>query len=904
MLDDMDEIAERERQRRKEDEMDNWPIIGSEVPERELGMVESWNLEAAIEHAIDHIRVAIKEMGIRDPLYVDEENGIQFKFLIDTMLRYSRTPEQISNMVNGYIAYCVRECRQHEFRNPMLDRIGSDGFDFRVIDRSCFGPQKMDILEENLGDKKFRTLNKYSRNPAIHTVSQGFAQEPIQRYSRESFYDGAYFIMSDPTDVYHDATFDDELIERRTPEDKRMTKAKLARLLQMPDIEDYIIADREMGGPAIGSNLAIIAEYFCEEENAVYLNSIDPENIEKWLKGKFIQHNPPLEVAFYVWARFQQTEFEAVAEFIEQHILALLKKEDFWIFEATGREMKEYSGPGYVFNLLVTAVENLMDNPDDPNYQRLLRIIPGREIIQIFTKSKNEGYRKEAEYYLKNLKIDSSHVTRDYTDERFRENPGQMMVDVLNEPDYLVEDWKIHEGFELLDPIAIAALDGSIRSWGIDSIRANIFKMLDKLDLSELFIFRNAIVVNVENLRMKAKLEEIITTLIDKAYGEALSEDVNIEVLVDMVRGKEVDPVSAMPAIKSLSPEMRRMPSAGKLPEMAEKSLIVSVFKNARGADEIIKFLMRNRGSMNVVELISPFPDAPNFEIIKRYGESPNLLLFLSMSTILMYLGYSYEDILSIINDLVEKTENEIRPEVGTVGLEWEQVGGEIGNEIATDHFSELFNVLPQGGDAHCNEILSHPSTSADVQNVLMGIITDPQNGYMNTDRMWSVQGEAGVPLSSLHVNVGVPKDLDISSTQIHGYLGPVLRAAAISRGAKASDRYTEFGCARRWAPGSLFDVLGDKNPDVKFELRSTALEEDGSHSDEIRNVVMIASACMQHAKDANGKPVTSSGKVMAEIFTAFAKEAETLKFSVDQAGDASVLLDFYANRVRDELNL
>ncbi|MDD4351727.1 MAG: hypothetical protein PHU71_01955 [Candidatus Gracilibacteria bacterium] len=891
---------------RKEDEIDNWPIMGSEVPDRDPSMLTRVLLSDITANVIKQVRAKIRELGIEESPCFDEGNSVQFRFLTDTMLKYSRTPEQIGNMANGYLAFCYRESGQ--MRNPLLDSINRD-YEYHlrphVIDMSCFGPKKMSILEKNFGDAKFRSLKEHSRNPILETVSHGLAQGPIERYSQEPFYDGAYFIMSDPDFVDHDGIYRDKLIERKVPEDKRMTKDKLARLLQMPDLEKYILADHFMDGPSIGSNLAIIAEYFCEVDEAVYLNSNEVADIEKWIKGKFFRHNPPLEVAFYVWARFQHTEFEKAAEFIEGHILKRLKEDEPWIFEAVGKS-KKANEQGSLFRILITAFKNLKNDPNHPNFQRLIQIIPGREICHIFTKSKNENYRAATEYYLKNLDLNLRHVTNDYSEERLRKNPQQMIIDILSEPDSSIQDWKVHEGFELLDPIAIAWFDKSIRSWGIATIRNNIFKSLDQYDLTGLFVFRNTVVAHISNPRIKTKLEELITTLIDKEYGEELSKGVRLEVLASMVRGEEVDQAKLIPAIKDLPPEMRRMPSAGRLPELAEKAFIASAFKHVRGGDEIVKFLMRekNRHSMNVVELIYPFPDAPNHEILQEYAESPNLLLFLSMSTILMYLGYSRDDIKETIHKLVEETENERRPELSTAGLEWEQVGGSVGAEIATDHFAELFNVLPQGGDTCCNEILSHPSTSAAAQNKLIEIITDPRHGYMNPDRMWSMQAKEGVPLSSLHLNVGVPKDLDISSTQIEGYLAPILRAAAVLRGGNAEDNYGLRGYARRWASGSLLDVLGDKHPGVKLEVRSTALEQDGSHSEEIDNLVMIASSCMQYAKDANGKSITSSGKIMAQIFDEFSKEVDRLKFAIDQAEEARRLLNSYARKIKAELGL
>ena len=324
MLFALREMQEEARRTREEDKIDNWPIMGSVVPEEELGFVEKWRLEDAVELAISLVRQRIAELHIRDPLYVDEEEGVQFRFLIETMLKHSRTVEQIENMVNGYIAFCVRECGQSEFRSSALSEMRHD-FDVATIDMSCFGPKKMAILEEDFGPQKFRTLNKHGRNEILDTVSHGLAEGPIRRYSGEPFYDGAYMLMADPAKVYHNGIYGNELIERRTPEAKRMTKAKLARLLQMPEIEDCIIADRMMPGPCIGSSLAISAEYFCETDDAIYLNSIDPKNIGEWLSDKFRIHNPPLEVAFYVWARFQQTEFEEEAGFIEGYIFKILK---------------------------------------------------------------------------------------------------------------------------------------------------------------------------------------------------------------------------------------------------------------------------------------------------------------------------------------------------------------------------------------------------------------------------------------------------------------------------------------------------------------------------------------------------------------------------------------------------
>lgn len=889
----------------KDEELENWPLIGAVVPERLIGMVEKWRLETAVDQAISYINKKLKDLGIKDPSFADREQSVQFKFLIETMLKYSRTPEQIQNMVNGYLLFCVRECGQ--FKSPLLDtieRMRADGHGMKVIDHSFFGPAKMNALRADLGEKRYRSLDEYSRNPVLHTVTHGLAQEPIYRYSREPFYDSAYFIMADPTKVDHDGLdTENTVVDRNVPGNKRMTPEKLARLLQFPDLEDFIVEDRDMAGPCIGSNLAIIAEYFCENNGSVYLNKIDSKMVEDWLREKFTKHHPPLEVAYYVWARFQQTEFEDAAGFIEDYIADFHEKNNPWLFEAAGETAKRPLQPGQIFGIYIAALQKLQQNPEDPNYLKLLEILPPREIALPFTKSKNPKYRESVDAYLKGFKVPAGHLVREYNRERFEADPTQMFIDILNEREVSIEKWEAYEGFELLDPFAIKGIQGSLRSWAVGALKDNIIKSLDHMSLTDLFIFRNTVAEEVRSPAIRKKLEAIIAVAIDKAYGETISRSLSTPLLVDMARGQVVDLREVIPAVAALPPDLRRAPSSGRLPEIAEAALISKHLKGARGGDEMVRFLLAHRHSMNPVDLILPFPDAPNLEIIKLYKESPNLLLFLSMSTILMYLGYSHDDILAIINELVERTESSSRPELSTIGVEWEQVGEVEGRIIATDRFAELFNVLPSGNDRGCNEILSMPSTSPKAQAALLDLITHPAHGYLDTEALWAAEQATQQALSSIHINIGLPAGLGLSQMELGAQVDPIIKATWLSHGGDIQSSMAK-GVARRWAHSSLLDVFGDKDQGTKLEIRNAALEKDGSHNPEIDNIFLIASACMQHAKSSHGIKTSTAGAVMAEIFEEFRREVDKLRFSLDETNSARRLLDDYAARVRAELSL
>lgn len=895
-----DEMPDHDYEPDHDDEkFDNWPIIGSVVPAGPIGFVERWGLETQVEEAIGFIRAKIEELGI-DPSYVDEENTIPFSFLVNTMLKCARTSEQVCNMADGYLAFCARECGQ--FRSPLLDDYR---YNVQVIDMSFFGPAKMRTLKELFGEKRFRTLDQYSRNPALHAVTHGLAREPIDRYGRELFCDGAYFVMSDPTKVDHDAIETGEtVVDRNVPDNKRMTKEKLARLLQLPDLEKFIIADRDMNGPFLGSSLAIIAEYFCENDGAVFLNGVTPDAIGRWLLDKFARHSPPLELAYYVWARFQQTEFEEAANFIETYIIGLHEKNEPWLFEASGVRPGVWRCDGQIFAVYTAALQKLQQNPDDPNYHRLLEILPGREIGMVFTKSKNQKYRESADRYLKSLKIPLNHVTSEYTEERFKANPPQMFIDILSESDAVtIDKWEAYEGFEILDPFGVKMLQKSLRAWAIHVFKEKIFKSLEKFSLTDLLIFRNQVATRVTNAKTKAALETSIATLIEKAYGETLSQETSIADLTAMAKGKEADMVTAIPSLAALPPEMRRVPASGRLPGLAEAALITKAFAGVRGSDAVIKFLLEHRDTMRPAELISPFPDAPNLEIIRIYGDSPNLLLLLSMSTILMYLGYRYEEILIIINELVEKIEKNTRPEIGTVGIELEQVGGIKDRVIALDHFGELFNVLPAGNDRGCNELTTPPSTSSYAQAMLMSIIADQANGYIDTAAMWKAEATAGHPMSSIHVNMGLPAELGASPMEFAGMVDPIIKATWLAHGGDIQSGMAK-GVARRWAHGALLDTIGGIDSRTKLEIRNLALEKDGSHATEIDDIFMIAAACMQHARTARGLKVSSSGSAMGDIFEEFRGEVERLKFSLDEAESARELLAKYAARVKTELKL
>lgn len=882
-----------------DEELDNWPLIPSEVPQRMLGFVEQWKIEDAIEWGVRTIREEVKRLITRGDHYVNEENSIQYRFLLQTMLATCRTVEQVQKMVIGYLNYCIRECGQ--FRSPLLDM--ARDMDIRVIDRSFHGSDKMSALRSGLGDEAFDCLNQYGRHPILETVPHGMAERPVHRYAGEPFYDGAFAIMADPTHVKNCGH--EEPIERKVPEDKRMTPEKLARLLQLPSLEQYIVEDVYVHGPVCGSNFAIIAEYFCENHGSPCINSITPEMIEEWMRLKFRRHKPILKVAYYAWCRFQQTSFEKEAAFIEEYILDVLAEKDPWIFELTQRPRSSLGEPGAVFDLFTAAMEVFDKRQQDPQLQRLLKLLPAREIVAPFQKSDTEAYQEPAKRFLKGYKVSTAAACPDYNKKAFEEDPEGFMLRLFNDQSDIATEWEVNEGFELLDPIAINGISGSLRGWAINVLRNGILSGLDKMPLTALFIFRNTIIKNIVDREYREKLEALIAERIETAYVESIGTgSVSTEVLIDMAQGREVDHANLVPEVAALPPEMRRAPSPQRLSSIAEAALISRHFRGTHGGDEIVRFLMSNRRTMHPAELIMPFPDAPNLEIIKRYGESPNLLIYLAMATIQMYLGYSYEQVLASIDELVERTEMESRPELSTVGVEWEQSGGIGGTVIATDLFAELFNVLPAGNDRSANEVLTLPTTSTLAQNALIDIVTNPEHGYLDTAAMWAAQASTGETLSSLHINIGLPKDVvHLTTTEVTGHMSPLVTATWLAHGGD-SQYIGARGMVRRWSHDSLLDVVGDKNPNVKLEIRNAALEPDHSHTAEIDEIFLIASACAQGMRIANGVETTSTGAVMAEIFQAFQTEVERLQFAPDQATSARDLLRTYAKKIRQELGL
>ncbi|MFA6446290.1 MAG: hypothetical protein WCW14_03525 [Candidatus Paceibacterota bacterium] len=889
-------------------EIDNWPLIPSSVPVTSLGFVEKMTRDLVVGDVVGYVRSQLAELGVVNPICTDE-NSTLLRFLADVMLKHAQTPQQLENTTNGYLACCMREFGGRRGRSPLLDALESDRMWGRaqVIDMSCFWPEKERILKERLGKQKWRSLTEHPRNHAVETVSHGFAKDSIERYGGEPFYDGLYFLLSDPAAIHHNGMPEgDDLIERKVPKSKRMTSEKLARLLQLPGLDQFVIADWHTRGPAVGSSLAIIAEYFCENDDSVRLNSINAKMIGEWIKGKFERYSPSLEVAFYVWTRFQQTEFEGEAAFVEEYIYKWLADHEPWVFDAAGKaEGVMAAKPGYVFRLFADAIGNLKSgNPDDPHYQKLIQMIPAREIAQVFTKSKTEGYGEAASYYLKNAKIHPLHCCRDYTQESFRQDPDGWMITLFNDRGFELEGWTAHEGFELLDPMAIEGLSSSWRCWGLNHLRNRFLEGVKNLPIDALFMFRNTVISQVTDPEVKAKLEEFVGPLIEKAYVASVAAVTSTEILIGMARGGDFDGGILIPELMGLPPEMRRAPGQHTLSDMAEQALIVREFKGVRGGNEIIQFLLKHRKSMHIADLISPFPDAPNFEIKKRHAESPNLLLFLAMSTIMMYLGYAYDEIILAIDRLAEQSANEERPEHVTVGWEWEQVAGSGDGEIITDHFAELFNALPRGNDIGCNEILSHPSTDFTTQRALLDLITDPRHGYLDMSAMRAAEERAHEPLSSIHVNMGIPRDIDLSTTQIHGYMDPVMRIARMIHGDSHISSFHGGGRVQGWAHDSFLDTVGNRHPDMKLELRATALEQDGSHRDEIANLSLIASACMQYVKDANGLKTTPRGKVMAQIFDEFSRDVECLRLAKDPMVDARMLLARYARKVKEELGL
>jgi hypothetical protein len=723
------------------DKVEKWPIIPSVVPERPLTEEEQADVRAHIDLGIAIIKELLGEVdakhlgmsGAKSDYYASDEYSA-YKLLTHVLLVGAKTPGQVRNLVAGFIVNCINDIRDEKVRDLVIVKLPEEV-------RTKFRPlrpyeRRMDEDHEKMRLHYHHPYISASTGhwPQIYGVNISYHFEEAlnlkqrRRYDYEPNHDCFQTIVSDTQRVFckHTGVMSEGCVKREMPEHKKMTPEKVSRLLQLPGLFDYINADAEMSDEAIASNLTIIAEYFCENEDVLYKNEVTKEDIDRWMKGKFERYKPSLNVATYIWARLLGTEFEETSLWIEQYILDLLEKNSPWVFELAGKTRDERRIPNDLFDVYERAIA-AAEERSDVRLDELLYMIPAKELLEASMASKN--YR--AGLAIKTLHRRASdlyvYLSAKYTAERYENDFDGFCFDLFQESIQPLTEWRAIEGFELLDPMAIDGYSYA-RGWvALKDVLKKVVGRMREMKPSELLKFKEAVVDRLPE-PFKAKIMRTVIDIAEKWAVTTSFDGYETSTLADMSMGaKELTrPALVLPGGIFLDAFVGEGLSAKRVDALAERAVLERHLKGVRGDEQIIRYLLDHRGTMVPVDLVAPRPDAPNMDIIKEFGESPDLLSLLSIATLLVYLGYDYNQVMAEVRMQAEISDMERHPDVTSIGAEYEQLGATPEGRIVDEtRYSWLFNVLAAGGDRGSNEMKTPPTLSAVMQKYIFALITD-----------------------------------------------------------------------------------------------------------------------------------------------------------------------------------
>lgn len=199
---------------------------------------------------------------------------------------------------------------------------------------------------------------------------------------------------------------------------------------------------------------------------------------------------------------------------------------------------------------------------------------------------------------------------------------------------------------------------------------------------------------------------------------------------------------------------------------------------------------------------------------------------------------------------------------------------------------------------------MTAPTTSPVMQAMLFSLMTDPRFRLVHTERLWEQTAREDRSPSSLHLNISIPPGLPFTSDLIHGYMNDLQRMQWIACGGDAKQRPIAKGRVSRWRPFSLLDVMGvDKT--TKAEIRNLRLEEHGEHVTRMKQLQLLASACIQLMREQAGLKLSESGRVMAEIYQKFQIESHSIRGTEPGAAIAAEqLITKYSAEIERELHL
>jgi hypothetical protein len=183
---------------------------------------------------------------------------------------------------------------------------------------------------------------------------------------------------------------------------------------------------------------------------------------------------------------------------------------------------------------------------------------------------------------------------------------------------------------------------------------------------------------------------------------------------------------------------------------------------------------------------------------------------------------------------------------------------------------------------------------------------TDPRFQFINARMLWEVAARKDRCPSGIHVNVAIPKELPFSEELVRKYMAPVQEMQWLVNGGMIGQQHGARGKIRHWKSGSLLDVLDDKHTEMKVEYRSLSLDENGDYGKQIDMLQLLSSAAIQFMREKAGLTVSSSGRVLAQIYERFRFESLIILQAPEDVNvtiAARTLMEKFADAVSAELN-
>lgn len=894
-------------------QLSRWPIMPHTVDGRSIDDQTKVAIAKEIELARDKVLKNVKRT--RKESQTPLEQDPSFKALFDILLKNATSPEQVTRLTQGYLVTQIQKVM-----GKILD-VGMRDQDGNIVTMQSI---EAGVMEQN--QALWDSINQYARVPEWIAFRYALETRALENYGLEPGYDNTFALLADPSEIYMFG-FNEEAeemptpkVERKTPENKRMTPEKLGRFFQFPGLQKLIDADAYERHPAaMSTNLTILAEYFCENDDVLTKNKVTPEDVQKWLEAKFLENQPSIDVAWYIWARLQGTTFERASTFIEQYILDLHAKNDPWLFEIGLKKREQCRGVGSLFelyNFALASFEYSMNPEDKLRKPDFCNLLPSIYLVQRALASEVYGGRHDRNIgtllsYYQDRSADfvpefQCLASLDFTKDSLE--PLRQAIDIETDPPY---EWTNIPGFELLDPMEIYKAGTMNKFIAASRLFGEALDRLFKIENAKVWMrFKKEVIEKLHPIKQKALISMIEEAAIPLA-AKAIFENSTTDEVVDVARGQSQPNLEERRII--LPGDIRWEELVGKgldpsrLSSAAELEVVRRQLQGARGAENILRYLMSHVGTMRPSEVVRPNSDAPHDQIVSEFGESPDLLSLLDMATMLTYLGYTPDEVQAEIASQAELADSASRPELAMIGIESELAAvTPDGRIINPTKFGWLFNILPRDPkDRVVNEIMTAPTTGPFMQAMLFQMMTDKRFGLVNADELWRQSKIPGRSPSSLHLNISIPAGLPFTQDLIHSYMGELQRIQWLVHGGSDKQRPVAHGRVSNWRRNSLLDVMDNVDKGTKTEIRNLALEQDGSHISQMRELQFLASACIQMMKEQAGQKLTPSGKVMAEIYRRFQIESRginehTLGFEMA----ARDLLQRYATEIAGELKL